>query len=178
MNPDVRANYLASPPLVVAYALAGSMTIDLTTEPLGEGKDGKPVYLKDIWPTNEEIAALQRKVVTSKMFATRYGDVFKGDKNWQGIKVAGGQTYAWDMGSTYVQNPPYFEGMTMTPDAGHRHRRGPRPGASSATRSPPTTSRPAGSIKATSPGRRLPARAPGADRRTSTPTARAAATTR
>ncbi|MCR5878230.1 aconitate hydratase AcnA [Phenylobacterium sp. J367] len=115
VNPDVRANYLASPPLVVAYALAGTMLKDLSTEPLGEGKDGKPVYLKDIWPTSEEIAVLQRKHVTNKMFATRYADVFKGDKNWQGIKVAGGQTYAWDMGSTYVQNPPYFQDMKMEP---------------------------------------------------------------
>jgi aconitate hydratase len=116
VNPDVRANYLASPPLVVAYALAGTMLKDLDSEPLGEGKDGQPVYLKDIWPTNEEIAALQRKHVTGKMFASRYGDVFKGDKNWQGIKVAGGQTYAWDVGSTYVQNPPYFQNMKMEPD--------------------------------------------------------------
>jgi aconitate hydratase len=115
VNPDVRANYLASPPLVVAYALAGSMLVDLANDPLGEGKDGKPVYLRDIWPTNEEISTLQRKHVTGKMFATRYADVFKGDKNWQGIKVAGGQTYAWDMGSTYVQNPPYFQGMSMDP---------------------------------------------------------------
>jgi aconitate hydratase len=117
VNPDVRANYLASPPLVVAYALAGSMLVDLANEPLGEGKDGKPVYLKDIWPTSAEVAALQRKHVTNKMFATRYADVFKGDKNWQGIKVAGGQTYAWDMGSTYVQNPPYFQDMQMEPSA-------------------------------------------------------------
>ena len=117
VNPDVRANYLASPPLVVAYALAGSMQIDLINEPLGVGKDGQPVFLKDIWPTSEEVAALQRKHVTNKMFATRYADVFKGDKNWQGIKVAGGQTYAWDMGSTYVQNPPYFENMQMEPAA-------------------------------------------------------------
>ncbi|KRB40706.1 MAG: aconitate hydratase AcnA [Pseudomonadota bacterium] len=115
VNQDVRANYLASPPLVVAYALAGSMNIDLATESLGDGKDGNPVYLKDIWPTSEEIAVLQRKHVTQKMFATRYADVFKGDKNWQGIKVAGGQTYAWDMGSTYVQNPPYFQDLKMEP---------------------------------------------------------------
>jgi aconitate hydratase len=115
VNQDVRANYLASPPLVVAYALAGSMNIDLATESLGEGKDGQPVFLKDIWPTSEEIATLQRKHVTQKMFATRYADVFKGDKNWQGIKVSGGQTYAWDMGSTYVQNPPYFQDMKMEP---------------------------------------------------------------
>ena len=115
VNPDVRANYLASPPLVVAYALAGSMQIDLVNEPLGEDKDGKPVFLKDIWPTSEEIATLQRKHVTNKMFATRYADVFKGDKNWQGIKVSGGQTYNWDPVSTYVQNPPYFENMQMEP---------------------------------------------------------------
>jgi aconitate hydratase len=115
VNPDVRANYLASPPLVVAYALAGSMQIDLANEPLGEGKDGEPVYLEDIWPTSEEVTTLQRKHVTNKMFASRYADVFKGDKNWQGIKVAGGQTYAWDMGSTYVQNPPYFRDIQMEP---------------------------------------------------------------
>jgi aconitate hydratase len=115
VNPDVRANYLASPPLVVAYALAGSMKVDLLNEPLGTGKGGKPVFLKDIWPSNADIAALQRKSVTSAMFAERYGDVFKGDKQWQAIEISGGETYAWDPGSTYVQNPPYFEGMSMTP---------------------------------------------------------------
>ena len=115
VNPDVRANYLASPPLVVAYALAGSMRIDLTNEPIGQGKDGQDVFLKDIWPTSQEIADIQRKVVTNKLFAKRYADVFKGDKNWQGIKIKGGQTYAWQGDSTYVQNPPYFEGMSMTP---------------------------------------------------------------
>jgi aconitate hydratase len=114
VNPDVRANYLASPPLVVAYALAGTMKLDLATEPLGVGKDGQPVFLADIWPTSAEIATIQRKSVTNEMFAKRYSDVFKGDKHWQAIKVAGGQTYAWDSGSTYVQNPPYFEGMSMT----------------------------------------------------------------
>jgi aconitate hydratase len=116
VNPDVRANYLASPPLVVAYALAGSMLTDLATEPLGQGKGGKDVFLKDIWPTNEDIAEIQHKVVEAGMFAKRYKDVFKGDKSWQGIAVEGGQTYAWEMGSTYVQNPPYFEGLTMTPE--------------------------------------------------------------
>ncbi|MGH6971702.1 MAG: aconitate hydratase AcnA, partial [Caulobacteraceae bacterium] len=116
VNPDTRANYLASPPLVVAYALAGSMLTDLAEEPLGTGKGGKPVYLKDIWPTTKDIQALQKKVVDGDMFASRYGDVFKGDAHWQGIDVAGGQTYAWDVGSTYVQNPPYFEGLTMTPE--------------------------------------------------------------
>jgi aconitate hydratase len=117
VNPDVRANYLASPPLVVAYALAGSMRIDLATQPLGKDKKGKDVFLKDIWPSSKDIADLQRKSVTSEMFAKRYGDVFKGDKHWQAIKVEGGQTYAWDIGSTYVKNPPYFEGMSMTPSA-------------------------------------------------------------
>ena len=115
VNPDVRANYLASPPLVVAYALAGTMRLDLSKDPIGQGKDGKDVFLKDIWPTSQEIAALQTKTVTNKLFASRYADVFKGDKNWQGIKVTGGQTYAWQGDSTYVQNPPYFDGMGMTP---------------------------------------------------------------
>ena len=115
VNPEVRANYLASPPLVVAYALAGSMKIDLSTEPLGLGKGGKPVYLKDVWPTSEEVAALQKSSVTDAMFKTRYANVSLGDEHWQAIGIAGGQTYAWDPTSTYVQNPPYFEGMGMTP---------------------------------------------------------------
>jgi len=116
VNPDTRANYLASPPLVVAYALAGSLKLDLTTEPLGVGSDGEPVFLKDIWPSSHDIAELQRASVTDEMFAARYGDVFKGDEHWQGIQVAGGQTYAWDSGSTYVRNPPYFETLKMEPE--------------------------------------------------------------
>jgi aconitate hydratase len=115
VNPDVRANYLASPPLVVAYALAGSMTVDLSKDPIGKGKGNKNVFLKDIWPTSQEIAEIQARNVTGAMFAKRYADVFEGDKNWKKIKVAGGQTYAWEAASTYVQNPPYFEGMEMTP---------------------------------------------------------------
>ncbi|MEQ1707024.1 MAG: aconitate hydratase AcnA [Terricaulis sp.] len=115
VNQDVRANYLASPPLVVAYALAGSVYVNLETDPLGTGKDAKPVYLRDIWPTNAEIEAVVRASVTRGMFATRYADVFKGDPNWQGISVSGGRTYDWPVGSTYVKNPPYFEGMSMTP---------------------------------------------------------------
>jgi aconitate hydratase len=115
VNPDVQANYLASPPLVVAYALAGSMRIDITTQPLGQDKKGKDVFLKDIWPTSAEIAAIQKKSVTPAMFAKRYADVFKGDEHWQGIAVEGGQTYAWDETSTYVANPPYFEGLSMEP---------------------------------------------------------------
>ncbi len=115
VSPDVQAAYLASPPLVVAYALAGSTQIDLTKEPLGTGKNGKPVFLKDIWPTNKEIQDFIGKNITAKMFKTRYADVFKGDKNWQGVSTSAGETYAWDNKSTYVQNPPYFNGMTKTP---------------------------------------------------------------
>ncbi|WP_240231212.1 aconitate hydratase AcnA [Devosia lacusdianchii] len=115
VNPDVKANFLASPPLVVAYAIAGSMKIDITKDPIGTSKDGKPVYLKDIWPSNHEVAEIVRKHVTKEMFQGRYSDVFKGDTNWQGIQIEGGETYGWNASSTYVQNPPYFEGMTMTP---------------------------------------------------------------
>jgi aconitate hydratase len=115
VSPDVQAAYLASPPLVVAYALAGSTQIDLTREPLGTGKNGKPVFLKDIWPTNQEIEKFIAKNVNAKMFKSRYADVFKGDKNWRGVSTTKGETYAWDNTSTYVQNPPYFAGMQMNP---------------------------------------------------------------
>ena len=117
INNDVRANYLASPPLVVAYALAGSVMTDITTEPLGTGKNGKPVYLRDIWPSTKEVAKLVRKAVKKSMFKDRYGDVFKGDPEWQAIAVEGGLTYQWDTTSTYVQEPPYFADMTMEPAA-------------------------------------------------------------
>ena len=115
VSPDVQAAYLASPPLVVAYALAGSTQVDLTTQPLGHDKKGKPVYLKDVWPSNKEIDTFITKNVKSSMFKSRYADVFKGDKNWRAVPVAKGQTYAWDNKSTYVQNPPYFSGMTQSP---------------------------------------------------------------
>jgi aconitate hydratase len=111
ISPDVQANYLASPPLVVAYALAGSTQIDLTREPLGQGRDGKDVFLKDIWPSNHEIQDFIQKYVTRELFEQRYAEVFKGDANWQAVKVPEGETYAWDDNSTYVQNPPYFTGM-------------------------------------------------------------------
>jgi len=117
ISPDVQAAYLASPPLVVAYALAGSTQIDITSEPLGTDKKGKPVYLRDIWPTNKEIEKFVRKNITAKMFKSRYADVFKGDTNWRGVPVAKGETYNWDNKSTYVQNPPYFAGITPTPKA-------------------------------------------------------------
>jgi len=113
VHANVRANYLASPPLVVAYGLAGTITKDLTKEPIGEGKDGKPVYLKDIWPTQKEVSDIINSVLSRKMFQERYADVFKGPKQWQAIRVeADSDTYRWNSGSTYVQNPPYFEGMT------------------------------------------------------------------
>jgi aconitate hydratase len=115
INPDTQANYLASPPLVLAYAIAGNLGIDLTSAPLGKGKGGKPVFLKDIWPSNKEIAAVVRKCISAKMFRERYSDVFKGDANWRKIKPAAGQTFKWNAASTYVQNPPYFTGMKKQP---------------------------------------------------------------
>jgi len=111
VNADVRANYLASPPLVVSYAIAGSMYVDLAKDPLGVDQKGKKVYLKDIWPSNKEIGEFVAKNVTRQIFAKKYADVFKGDANWRKIAVKGGLTYEWDDRSTYVQNPPYFEGM-------------------------------------------------------------------
>jgi aconitate hydratase len=115
VSPDVRANYLASPPLVVAYAVKGTVAADMIDEPIGTGSDGAPVYLRDIWPSNEEVRALIDRHVTGEMFRTRYADVYKGDEKWRGIAVTGGQTYAWPPGSTYIANPPYFEGMSMIP---------------------------------------------------------------
>lgn len=112
INSHVKANYLASPPLVVAYALAGSMLIDLTTEPLGMGSDGNPVYLKDVWPTDTEIQTAINQFLTPEMFRKRYADVFKGDEAWQNIQGKASLTYSWQGNSTYVKNPPYFEGIT------------------------------------------------------------------
>ena len=115
VSPDVRANFLASPPLVVAYALKGTVTEDFTTTPIGQSTAGDDVYLKDIWPTNAEIAALMASSIDRPMFQKRYADVYKGDAHWQAIDVTGSDTYQWQAGSTYVANPPYFEGMSMTP---------------------------------------------------------------
>ncbi len=111
VNADVRANYLASPPLVVAYALAGSMLVDAARAPLGTDKNGRKVYLRDLWPSSREIATVMGKSISKQMFTRKYADVFKGDANWRKIAVKGGLTYKWDDRSTYVQNPPYFEGM-------------------------------------------------------------------
>ncbi|MCZ8131476.1 MAG: aconitate hydratase AcnA [Steroidobacteraceae bacterium] len=115
VHPEIKMNFLASPPLVVAYALAGSMDVDLTTEPLGTGKDGRPVYLKDIWPSAAEVAQTIQQCVDSTMFKKSYSAVFEGDEYWNAIRVPQGDAYAWDDASTYVRNPPYFDGMTMTP---------------------------------------------------------------
>ena len=114
ISPDVRANYLASPPLVVAYALAGNMNIDITSEPLGMGTNG-PVYLRDVWPTNAEIAELVDATVTRAAFIKKYADVFKGDEKWQAVQITDSETYDWPASSTYIQNPPYFRGMSKTP---------------------------------------------------------------
>jgi len=115
VNADVRANYLASPPLVVAYSIAGSMNVDMVKEPLGVDQKGKKVFLRDIWPSNKEIGEFVAKNITRQIFVKKYADVFKGDANWRKISIKGGMTYAWDRKSTYVQNPPYFTGMGRVP---------------------------------------------------------------
>ncbi len=113
VHPEVKMNYLASPPLVVAFALAGTVDIDLTTQPLGNGSDGKPVYLKDIWPTNKEIGDVIAKTIGPDLFKQNYADVFKGDSRWNEIAPPEGERYGWDGKSTYIKNPPYFDGMSM-----------------------------------------------------------------
>ena len=115
ISPDVRANYLASPPLVVAYALAGTLDIDLSKDAIGQDKDGNDVFLKDIWPTTQQVAELVEATVTREAFLTKYADVFKGDEKWQGVETTDALTYDWPPTSTYVQNPPYFQGMGAEP---------------------------------------------------------------
>ncbi len=127
VSPDVQANYLASPPLVVAHALAGSVTKNLAVEPLGEGKDGKPVYLKDIWPTTKEINAFMKKFVTAAIFKKKYADVFKGDTNWRKIKTVESETYRWNMSLDLCAEPALFRRHEEGAGAGHRYRRGAHP---------------------------------------------------
>ena len=115
VNPDTRANYLASPPLVVAYALAGRVDIDLYNEPIGTGEDGQPVYLRDIWPSQAEVAEAIRTSVRSEMFRKRYAEVFKGDERWRNLDTPTGKLFKWDARSTYIKNPPYFDSLTLTP---------------------------------------------------------------
>jgi len=117
VHPEVKMNFLASPPLVVAYALAGTLELDLNTEPLGTASDGAPVFLKDLWPAPAEIADFVQRNISSEMFRKSYASVYEGDERWRGIKVPAGKVYSWDAKSTYVKNPPYFEGMTMRPAA-------------------------------------------------------------
>ncbi|HEX8419675.1 MAG TPA: aconitate hydratase AcnA, partial [Sphingomonas sp.] len=117
VSADVRANFLASPPLVVAYAIKGSVTSDMIETPLGQGSDGSDVYLRDIWPTNDEVRSVMDANIDDGMFRARYGNVYAGDARWSGIDVAGSDTYQWRAGSTYVANPPYFDGLEMTPSA-------------------------------------------------------------
>ena len=150
VSPDVRANYLASPPLVVAYALAGTIRNDMVTHPLGQTPDGRDIFLRDIWPTNHEVSDMVQSSVTAEMFRNRYADVFKGDARWQAIKVEGGATYRWNPASTYVQNPPYFDGMTMTA-TGVGDITAARPLAMFGDSITTDHISPAGSIKATSP---------------------------
>ncbi|MFQ5766085.1 MAG: aconitate hydratase AcnA, partial [Rhodospirillales bacterium] len=116
INPDVRANYLASPPLVVAYAIAGSMTVDLLSDALGEDADGKPVFLKDIWPTNKNVVDTVAACLGKEMFQSRYADVYEGPKAWRDVASGGGGNYQWPDGSTYVKKPPYFDDMKPEPD--------------------------------------------------------------
>ena len=115
INPDIKMNYLASPPLVVAYALAGTMDLDLTAEPLGTGSDGRPVYLEDLWPTATDVAQVVGEAITESMYASSYADVFAGDDRWKAIPVPAGDSFSWDPESTYVRKPPYFDGMTREP---------------------------------------------------------------
>jgi aconitate hydratase len=117
INPDTKMNYLASPPLVVAYALAGTMDIDLTTEPLGDGSDGEPVFLRDIWPTAQEIAETVQSALQSDMFRSRYAEVYEGDEHWRALEIPSGDRFAWDPESTYVRRPPFFENLAPEPDA-------------------------------------------------------------
>ena len=154
ISPHVKANYLASPPLVVAYALAGTMNLDLTTEPLGAGADGQPVYLRDIWPTSDEVRDTIAKSLSPDSYRKHYANVFEGTKEWQQIRMATGQTYAWDANSTYIKNPPYFDGMSKTPPTGFSDIRGARPLAILGDSITTDHISPAGNIKKTTPAGR------------------------
>ena len=179
INPDIKMNYLASPPLVVAYALAGTMDLDITTEPLGIGTDGEPVYLADLWPTEKEIADVIGDAIQSDMFTNDYANVFAGDERWQGLPLgdSGPDAFSWDEGSTYVRRPPYFEGMEREP-AARTDIEGARVLAMLGDSVTTDHISPAGSIKKDSPAGRYLAENGVDARRTSTPTARAGATTR
>ena len=149
INPDVRLNYLASPPLVVAYALVGSMDFDITNEPLGTGTDGAPVYLRDIWPSSGEVAAVIDEALAADMFQKSYAEVFLGDERWSRLEVPPGELYEWGTASTYVRQPPYFDAMPEAP-APVRDIRA-RAWLGWPIRSPRTTSRPPATSARTAP---------------------------
>jgi aconitate hydratase len=154
INPDVKMNYLASPPLCVAYALAGRMDVDLTSEPLGDGADGEPVYLRDIWPSQSEIQQAIETAIESDMYRKSYGEVFEGDETWKELPVPGGNRYAWDEQSTYVKQPPYFEGMPPEAPEGFDRIEGARAIALLGDSVTTDHISPAGAIKKDSPGGR------------------------
>ena len=177
INPDVKMNYLASPPLVIAYALAGTMDFDFETDALGKDTDGNDVFLRDIWPTAADVESVIATSITKEMFTKDYADVFAGDERWQSLPTPEGKTFAWDAESTYVRKPPYFDGMAHGAVAGHRHRR----------RARARQARRLGHDRPHLAGRRDQGRQPGrastwpstaSTARTSTPTVRGAATTR
>ena len=176
INPDVKMNYLASPPLVIAYALAGTMDFDFDTEPLGQDTDGNDVFLKDIWPAPADVERTIAQSISKEMFTTDYADVFAGDERWQSLPTPEGNTFDWDDDSTYVRKPPYFDGMQWSPRRSTTSAaRGCWP--SSVTRSRPTTSARPGRSRPTAP-RASTSPSTAWSARTSTPTARGAATTR
>ena len=152
IGPDIKANYLMSPPLVVAYALAGTMNIDLYTDPLGNDKEGNPVYLKDIWPSQAEVAEAVAGAVSTSLFNKHYADVFKGDEKWQAINVTGEARFDWDDTSTYIKNPPYFEGMTAQAPTSVNDLHGMKVLALLGDSVTTDHISPAGSIKANTPG--------------------------
>jgi aconitate hydratase len=174
---DVRANYLASPPLVVAYALAGSLTVDITTEPLGHDRQGKPVYLKDIWPTSQEVQTTMLSSLSAEMFREQYSKVFEGNEHWRSLPVPTGDRYAWEADSTYIRRPPFLENLSREP-APAAEIRGARVLALLGDSITTDHISPAGSIKADTPAGEVPDRARVSRRRTSTPTAHDAAITK
>ena len=176
INPDCRMNYLASPPLVVAYALAGTMDVDLLDDPLGHDPDGNPVYLRDMWPSSAEVAELIGRAVQSDMFRKSYAEVFDGDERWNSLDVPAGESFAWDDTSTYVRHPPYFDGMPATPEP-VTDIHGARVLAVLGDSVTTDHISPAGVIKRDSPAGRYLTEL-GVAGRTSTPTAPAGATTR
>ncbi len=177
INPDVKMNYLASPPLCVAYALAGTMDIDLYDEPLGEDDRGEAVYLKDIWPSAAEVAETVGDAVQSDMFRKSYGEVFDGDERWNTLEVPTGERFDWDGGSTYVRQPPFFDRPPDRARADHRHRW--RAGPGEARRQRHDRPHLAGGLDQAGLTRRArTSPSMTSSRRTSTPTARGAATTR